>query len=329
MLTFDENLIQMQSKTFPTVKFIVFPFVLLFVFSCRQQSKIDVVNTLALNAAATKTEAPSPKKPISQAFKDYWYAGNAEITSYSLKQARYGELREGDAVMIYVTEPFLPEKQVKADRNNSENVSVLKLNATKKYLTGIYPYSIMGSTFYPVHDNQHAIKVSLSVQEWCGHVYSQINNRDQFEFMSHSYFESEADQQETLDKALLENEIWTKIRINPSDLPTGNVQMIPSLEYIRLRHQKLQAYDAIATLSTENGIQTYSINYPNLKRTLNIQFSEAFPHTIEGWEETFISGYGPGAKEMTSTATKKKSIKTAYWGKNSNEDVFLRDSLGL
>ena len=139
-----------------------------------------------------------PKKVLSDEFKSYWYAGAAEITSYKLQQARYGELREGSAVLVYVTEPFLAEEQVKANRNSSDNISVLKLNSTKNYLTGIYPYSIMNSTFYPVADNQHAVKVSTSVQEWCGHVYSQLNNRDKFEIKSHSYFEGEADQELSL-----------------------------------------------------------------------------------------------------------------------------------
>ena len=121
-----------------------------------------------------KEDTPKPKTPLSDEFKAYWYAGEAEITSYKLEQARYGELRDGNAVLIYVTEPFLPKEQVKANNNNPENISVLKLNATKKFLTGIYPYSIMSSTFYPVHDNQHALKTSLSVQEWCGHVYSSL-----------------------------------------------------------------------------------------------------------------------------------------------------------
>ena len=78
------------------------------------------------NSKAVKI-AETPKKPLSSDFKSYWYAGEAELTSYTLEQARYGELRDGKAVLIYVTEPFLPEKQVKANGQNPENVSVLKL----------------------------------------------------------------------------------------------------------------------------------------------------------------------------------------------------------
>nr|WP_299346086.1 septum formation inhibitor Maf [Allomuricauda sp.] len=298
--------------------------------SCKGKVE-DSGEEIALNdeIAVEMAQPTLPKKPLSQEFKKYWYAGNAEITSYELEQARYGELRKGTSVLIYVTEPFLPEKQVKADQNNSSNVPVLKLNATKKYLTGIYPYSVMSSTFYPVYDNQHAIKTSLSMQEWCGHVYSQINNRDEFEFMSHSYFESEADQNFSLGKEILENEIWNKVRINPSDLPIGDFKMIPSLEYIRLRHVEIKAYDVSASLSEENGISTYSINYPELERTLRITFNSAFPYTIESWSEEFQSGFGPNAKLMTTTAKKMQSLRTAYWGQNGNDDEVLRDSLGL
>ncbi len=328
MLNFTETLLAMkrvfQIKIYAFTLFLA----LLALASCVK--KTDASNKeLVLNNEETKEKTALPKKQLSEDFKTYWYAGDAEITSYTLEQARYGEIRNGNSVLIYVTEPFLAGKQVKADRSNPDNIPVLKLNATKNYLTGIYPYSVMGSTFYPVYDNQHAIKTSLSIQEWCGHVYSQINNRDTFEFTSHSYFEGEADQNLTLDKNMMENEIWTKIRINPNDLPIGKLKMIPSLEYIRLRHKEIKAYDANASLNSKDGITTYAINYPELKRTLNIDFSTDFPYTIEGWTEDFTSGFGPGAKQMTTKATKLKSLKTPYWGQNSNKDVILRDSLGL
>ena len=276
----------------------------------------------------TQKEKPA-KKNLSSEFKEYWYAGDAEITSYSLQQARYGETRDGKAVLIYVTEPFLYDKQVKADQQNSTNIPVLKLNTTKNYLTGIYPYSIMSSSFYPVYNNDHAIKVSFSSQEWCGQVYAQINNRDAFEVMSHSYFEKEADQNFNLEKTILENEIWNKIRIAPEDLPQGELRIIPSLEYLRLSHKELKAYAATASLNEDAETRTYSISYPELERTLEITFEKNFPYSIQGWTETFKSGFGPNAKQMTSTATKMETLKTPYWQQNGNKDLSLRDSLGL
>lgn len=294
--------------------------------SCQEKSSEDKTELLAKNETPT---AETPKKPLSSEFKAYWYEGNAEITSYRLEQARYGELREGKAVKVFVTEPFLKNKQVKADGTNPDNIPVLKLNATKNYLTGIYPYHIMTSSFYPVHDNSHAIKLAFSSQEWCGQVYAQLNNKEQFEFASHSYFETEGDQNISLKKTHLEDEVWNKIRINPSSLPTGSFDMIPSLEFIRLAHKELKTYPVNATLESKDGLSNYVLNYPELNRTVSINFTEYFPFSIESWSESFTSGYGANSKTLTSKATKIKRIKTPYWRQNGNKDLHLRDSLGL
>lgn len=283
-----------------------------------------VINSSSIVAAKERTK----KRNLTQSFKAYWYQGNAEITSYDLSQERYGELREGTAVTVFVTEDFLPKAQVKADNYSEDNISVLKLNTTKKFLTGIYPYSIMTSTFSPVNHESHAIKVTNSVQEWCGQVYMQLNNRDNFEIKAHSYFEGEADRDLRLEKTWLEDEIWNLIRINPEELPTGELSMIPSFESLRLRHKEIQAYDAIASLRQGDSITAYEIKYPGLKRDIILYFSSSFPFEIEKWEET-NGGAGSSAQPLKTVATRKARIKSAYWGKNDNKDVVLRDSLGL
>ncbi len=294
---------------------------IVFSTSCAEKAKEDKAD-IALNGNLEETVN---KKKISGEFKKYWYAGDAEITSYKLEQARYGEIREGNAVLIFVTEPFHKAKQVKADGSNLDNIPVLKLNSTKNYLTGIYPYSIMTSCFYPVHDNQHAVKVSFSAQEWCGQVYAQLNNREKFEITSHSYFESDADQIEKSEKNILEDELWVKLRINPQELPTGDLKIIPSLEFIRLMHKELKAYEAIVSLSNRDSVKTYQITYPELERTLKINFTSAFPHTIESWSDSYKSK----GKAMVSKGTKIKTTKTPYWQQNQNKNLPLRDSLGL
>ncbi|SFZ91404.1 hypothetical protein SAMN05428642_10246 [Flaviramulus basaltis] len=293
--------------------------VIILLTSCKKQS-----NDVSYNSAI-KVKTTQAKEKLSSEFKNYWYSSEAEISSYKLEQARYGEIREGKAVLVYVTEDFLANKQVKADYKNPENIPVLKLNATKNFITGIYPYSIMQSTFYPVSNNQHAVKVSASVQEWCGHVYTQLNNREQFQITSHSYFESEADEHFNLEKSILENELWTQLRINPKSLPIGELEVIPSFEYTRLRHVPIKAYKASAKLS--NNI--YSINYPDLNRSLTIKFNPNFPYDIIEWEETFKSGFGSNAKVLTTKATKLKTLKSAYWEKNKNKDEILRETLQL
>lgn len=325
----------MNTKKYNAMKKIIMAITVLSFIACNKQQSLnedtsdqDKALVAEHNIAATKKNTDKAFQPDAQ-FKKYWYAGEAEITSYELKQARYGEIRDGKAVMIYVTEDFLPDIQVKADQPDKNNIPVLKLNATKKFNTGIYPYAVMQSTFYPVQDNTHAIKVTSAIQEWCGHVYAQINTKEQYEVISHSYFQGEADQSFTLDKAILENELWTKIRIDPKNLPQGELQIIPSLAFTRLKHKSIKAYTATATLNLQNKLYVYTIHYPELQRKLEISFTTEFPYSIEGWKETYKSGYGPGAKELTTSATKLKQIKSPYWTKNSNTDESLRKDLEL
>jgi len=293
------------------------------IFNSCKENKTEASETLAISES--KAEVLAPKTILSKEFNDYWYNGEAEITSYKLEQARYGEMRDGNAVLVFVTEDFLPKEQVKADNYSKTNTPVLKLNATKNFNTGIYPYSIMQSTFYPVANNQHALKISASVQEWCGHVYTQLNNREEFEVMSHSYFQSEGDQNFKLKKTFTENELWTKLRIDPKSLPVGEIDIIPSIEYTRLSHKTIKAYKAIASLKDDN----YNLSYPELNRTLKINFNTHFPYDILGWEETSVSGYGASAKTLTTKATRIESIKSAYWIKNNNADEGLRETLKL
>lgn len=266
-----------------------------------------------------------PLLELSTNFKEYWFEGKAEISSYKLEQSRYGEPRLGTAVLIFVTEDFLPEAQVKADEKDDSNIPVLKLNAVKNFNTGIYPYSIMQSTFFPLVGNSHALKISASIQEWCGHVYTQLNNRENFEIISNSYFQGEADQNMELEKTWLENEVWTQLRINPDNLPTGEVQIIPSLEFLGLAHIEIKAYKATAEFYQDDSLGVYKISYPELQRNLKIYYQTSFPFSIEKWEETTEKN----GESFTTTATKMESIKSDYWDKNSNKDLPLREKLNL
>ncbi|MAL59180.1 MAG: septum formation inhibitor Maf [Flavobacteriaceae bacterium] len=262
------------------------------------------------------------KRDLPEEFKTYWYDGNAEITSYNLLQERYGELRKGKAVNIFVTEDFLPKAQVKANNISEENIPVLKLNQVKKYVTGIYPYSVMTSAFSPLNSTQHAVKLSFSMQEWCGQAYVQLNNKMEFEITSHSYFEGEADQNLSLPKTWLESEIWNLIRINPNQLPTGDLSVLPSFEYFRMSHQKIESKNAYGKLMQGDSLSTYTLEYPEIKRSLAIYFNSQSPYEIERWEETHPNG-------LKTTAEKLRRIKSKYWSQNGTQFEFLRDSLLL
>ncbi|TRO66324.1 septum formation inhibitor Maf [Christiangramia sabulilitoris] len=287
------------------------------------------IATVLVCLSCSDSKKPNSPIELKEDFKDYWFAGEAEITSYDLEQARYGEIREGEAVLIFVTEDLLPGEQVKANLQDSKNIPVLKLNATKNFLTGIYPYSIMQSTFYPLDGQKHALKIAASIQEWCGQVYMQLNNREKYNIESHSYFQGEADQEFKLKKVALENEIWNQLRIDPDLVPTGDFEMIPSFEYLRLSHEETKPYKAFGEFFTANNFNIYTLNYPDLQREIKIYFSKGFPHHIEKWEESYPSGTGTNKAILTTKAVKKKRIKSDYWNKNSNNNLPLRQKLDL
>lgn len=274
----------------------------------------------------------------SEGFKEYWYSGTAELTSYRLKQARYGEIHDGYAVMIFVTEDFSRSKQVKLDAPQSagdDAVKVLKLNRVKKFDTGIYRYSMMDSVFTPVDADSYpdTLKLSSSSQEWCGNTYTQLNLAgDKYDAKTFSYFESEGDKSFSLDKALLEDELWTRIRLGPQNLPVGDVELIPGAMAARLMHRRLRVEPANASLmdnAEDKSLSDYEIRYKDYERSLKITFNKSFPYEIESWKETYKSGFGPDARVLTTTATKNKSLNTDYWNKHDRDDVGLRKELGL
>lgn len=266
-------------------------------------------------------------RKASEESKKYWYDGTAEITSYELSQARYGEMRKGTAVLLFVTEPFSPSSNAKADQHRKDNVQVIKMNAMKKFNTGIYPYSLMTSTFFPFQGGDKSIKISFSMQEWCGMVYSEIRNKDgNLTIDVESYFEGEGFKGKNVNADFLEDDLWSLIRLNPEELPKGEQQLVPSMSFMRLKHVPMKSYKAnLFTAVNKDNTTSLHIKYPELNRSLEIRFETSFPHAIVRWEET----YNDGGKGLTTTATRIKKIKSDYWNRNGNVDSVLREELGL
>jgi len=170
----------------------------------------------------------------------------------------------------------------------------------------------------------------MSSQDWCGQVYKQLNDRQShLEMQRFSYFQKEGDTRKEIERGLLEEELFTQVRIDPSKLPTGSFSLYPSSKYIRLIHKEFKKYRAegkLDTGNTEMGKMVYSLNYADLDRKLEIEFDSSFPYKIRGWKETYT---GIGGKELTTKAELKKDLHIAYWKHNSNADSTFRKLLGL
>ena len=285
---------------------------------------MDGSNALVISSKQTQPYTITPE------FEAHWYANKAEISTYKLKQARYGDYHDGIAELIFVTEPLLKKKQVKPnDYGKGEQVQTLKLNFLKKFGTGIYPYSMMLSTFTPLDQTQGLVKASVSGQEWCGQIFGQINaTKEAYNYVSYSYFEEEGDISQKLSKAFSEDEIWSRIRVNYQDLPVGEAKVLPGMYYSRLEQLPLKPEHAVLALEKFDSTATYTITYPERKRSLAITFDLSFPHEILKWEETYADKRAPD-KVLTTVATLDRSMNIDYWNYNAGKFKSYRDSLNL
>ncbi len=276
---------------------------------------------------------PAGKNAADQpGFANYWYRGLAEINVFDLEQARYGELRKGDAVLIFVTEDFSRKGLVKTDNpgvDRNDDVRVLKLNFARDFQTGIYTYHTLQSVFTPVDRSRDSqtLKITTSSQEWCGHIFMDLRLTGQGYLADvNSYFEGESARDLLLGKVVVEEEIWNLIRLDPGSLPTGSFRALPGSLDIRLRHEPLDATKAEGSLSEgENGGMVYEIRYPDRGRSLRIFYDGAFPRSINGWEET-VEQQG---QVLTTRAVRREQKMLDYWSYNGTRDDHLRDELGL
>jgi hypothetical protein len=109
------------------------------------------------------------------------------------------------SIMIFVTEPFRT-KLVKIGYSNRKRCVRFETQFHQKFYNGDLPPFDDHKFVSPVWKNEHAMKVSTSIQEWCGHVFMQPKRVWN---AMHSYFESEGEQKFKLKKDNLEDEIWS------------------------------------------------------------------------------------------------------------------------
>jgi len=282
-----------------------------------------------LLAQAGCAKSPVPALETSpQQINDFWFSG-AELNRYELTQSRYGDEHPGHAEFIFVTEPFDLQQQVKSDHGGAGVVPVLKLNALRTFNTGLYSYRTMESVFTPIGplNAPHAVKTTLSVQDWCGQIFSQINRSSgKWRLRSFSYFQSDGDVDRVIDidGAWLEENLFVAARLNPAALPRGNFRAMPSQMFFRFAHRPPQVFDATGQLDVGGNTMTYTVRYPDIGRVFTITFDTAFPHIIREWSE------GQEASgNMTTARLTHRQMNVNYWRLNDPEHASERKKLGL
>jgi len=248
---------------------------------------------------------------FGDAFWKRWGDGKAELAGYDLTFARYGALRKGVAVSIFVTETFSNSLRVKSDPGKhpaTDEFPAMKLNLVEDFATGIYDYNLMTSAFVALASVNgrpagSTTKVSFSSQEWCGNVYAQaLFDAGSARVTSHSYFDGEADQQRTLDcppGALAADALplWGRGFAAPALAPgeKRTVDLFGSLRTARLTHRPLEggrvtlARAAAATRVTVPA-GTFAVERRTaaieggLSWTFDVEAAE--PHRIVQWESS-------------------------------------------
>lgn len=292
--------------------------------------------------------------PTPAGFQRHWHDRRAEIDGYRLVQPRYGQARAGSAVMVWVTEPFSASKHVKLDRPAAAGpdlAPVMKLNLLRRFKTGIYDYNLMLSVFSPlVFDRddalaQRALKVTFSAQEWCGHVFHQLDAfGDTLQSQWRSYFEAEGDGSQSLALpagTLLEDELWFRLRGLARPLEPGAYKVVSSLQSVRLAHVPL----AIGQLEITRAARSERTRVPagvfeTVRHDLTISWGQsrpvqrrtlwiekAYPHRIIAWQGDVagLQGNEPVVERAELTGT----IRDTYWEHNRLGDERLRSALGL
>jgi hypothetical protein len=306
------------------------------------------LSMLAGTPAATLAGSAPATPAASRSFDSYWHDGKAEMDGYQYSVTRYGQVRSGQCVAVYVTEPFSRLKRVKVDdpaHDPKDTYDVLKLNLVRDFQTGIYDYNTMSSLFVRSEDFD-PVKVSFASMEWCGNVYEEIQaDPGTISQRLSSYFEGESAAR-TLDRpkgGLLEEELFIRVRglrgeyLKPGE--TKRVPFLPSAFHRRLTHQPLEW--ATATIERLAGAQslkvpagTFSVTVYSVKtadgREGLFHVERAYPHRLVQWEwkQTLGKG-GRWAGDSNDSGKLAGSARLEYWKLHGNGDERYLKGLGL
>ena len=269
-------------------------------------------------------------------FGDHWHDGKAELDGYRLTVSRYGEERDGTAVMIFVTEPFSESKRVKVDDpygNPDDTFNVLKLNLVRDFQTGIYDYNTMTSVFARTSDFTPA-KISFSSAEWCGHVYEELVFRPSgISGRYYSYFEDESSDIaiDAVTGGIAEDNLFIVLRGLRDDYlePGGarTVRLLPSSFYRRLAHREQRWVSAdirrdkdtakVEVPAGEFETMVYRVDIEGGRQGV-FHIESAYPHRIVRWQlAPDVEGVLTGSKRLV------------YWQLNKNGGEKYLKEIGL
>lgn len=297
------------------------------------------MRTSALALGCLLATGPSAWAASPEVWK-HWSDGQAELSGYRLTQPRYGQLRSGTVVLIYVTEPFSRSARVKADPGrhpDSDVETVLKLNVVKDFPTGIYDYNVMTSAFLALEPKggrpAELLKLSFSSQEWCGHVYEELTLEPTVvERLYRSYFDGE-NTSGPLPRppgALTTEELLFRVRGLPEPLiapgETKVVSLLGSVERARFLHRPLGFAEARISRSKAATPKTVPAGTFSVDLYTVVSGDETYVYAVErDFPHRLVAFEGPDGERLELTGSRR----LPYWKLHDNGGEVHRRELGL
>lgn len=273
---------------------------------------------------------------------EHWHDGRAELSGYRLTQPRYGQLRSGRAVLVYVTEPFSESDRVKMESGRhppSDEFPVMKLNLVKDFQTGVYDYNVMTSIFASMaprygREAGALTKLTFSAQEWCGQVFEELLfDEDELRHRSFSYFDGEGDQDRQVDHpigGIAFERLFFAVRGIPEPLlAPGETRELPiydRIERSRLLHRPARwrggrvhrraDRERVTVPAGTFEVDVYEATVTGENYRFDVE--SAFPHRLVRWS-------GPDGEE----AELMGSERMKYWQQSDEGDEARLREFGL
>jgi hypothetical protein len=239
----------------------------------QQESKPKVETVVPINQETNKT------------FIDYWKNNKIEITKYEIKE---DSISVGEGSLTFSI-------AYASGINKTDSIQTLHSDFTEKIQQENNDHSTMTSVYLPLNLTlrPHAIQVINTAQEFAENSFLELSQIPKYyEILAKNTFKGKTKEHFLQERKNLEDELWAKIRTNPNDLPTGDIEVIPSFAFWQSVRKSPKIYEAKAELTdyvstefTGKKLKIYTLDYPDLKRNLSIVFESQFPFEIVGWKK--------------------------------------------
>lgn len=239
----------------------------------------------------------SPATALPAGFGTYWYGPRVETHTYRLEQALDGRLIPGEARLDFQAEDFRTSRPVSASAattTDTDERPALHSTLTKTFSAGPFADHLRTSVLTPISSPLYpnTLRVSTSA------LLANHEQGLQLTYRNNGYHVAPIEAEGyDVEKTMLEDELWNRIRQAPDKLPTGETRLMPGTMTAQLRGKRPEPLPVTAKLDTYEGVlypgkflKAYTVEYTTDDRTLTIVFESGFPHRIVGWEETYRSG---------------------------------------